>query len=128
MTLLDRLKREPILLVTTIITVLVSFGIVTWTDVQQDAVVYAAGVLIAAFFIVAAGNTEASAKANAIILAIGAVVAMGGAFGVVLLTEAQLEAVVGIVVLVFGGTAAERQLVTPAYSPAIETTGFTRPQ
>ena len=72
-----------------------------------------AGALIAAYTVVAAADTSASAKQNAVVVAIGAVVAVGTAFGVSLFTDAQLEAVVGVVVLVFGGTATQRQLVTP---------------
>jgi Ni,Fe-hydrogenase III small subunit len=113
MTLFERLKHEPVVVVATILTVLVSFGVLAWTDVQQSAVLTAAGALIAAYTVVAAADTSASAKQNAVVVAIGAVVAVGTAFGVSLFTDAQLEAVVGVVVLVFGGTATQRQLVTP---------------
>ena len=91
----------------------VSFGVLAWTDVQRSAVLTAAGALIAAYTVVAAADTSAPAKQNAVVVAIGAVVAVGTAFGVSLFTDAQLEAVVGVVVLVFGGTATQRQLVTP---------------
>ena len=113
MTLFERLKHESVVVVATILTVLVSFGVLAWTDVQQSAVLTAAGALIAAYTVVAAADTSASAKQNAVVVAIGAVVAVGTAFGVSLFTDAQLEAVVGVVVLVFGGTATQRQLVTP---------------
>lgn len=113
MSLIERLKREPVVGIATLVTLLTAFGVVTWTDVQQSAVLGAAGAVIVAFAVVAAADTSASAKQNAVVVAIGAVVAAGGAFGVVIFTDAQLDAVIGVVALGFGGTVAQRQLVTP---------------
>lgn len=127
MPLFERLKHEPVVAVATILTVLVAFGVLAWTDVQQSAVVTAAGALIAAYAIVAAADTSASEKQNAVVVAIGAIVAVGTAFGVSLFTDAQLGAVVGVVALVFGGTATQRQLVTPVDGPVLQTDGHFNP-
>jgi len=69
--------------------------------------------VLAAFAVVAAADTSASAKQNAVVVAIGAVVALAASFGITLVTDAQLDAVIGVVVLAFGGTVAQRQFVTP---------------